>query len=57
MAVSLLCQQLPQQWPVISKKPVTWLEEIMAFTDHFDPRDYSMSLVPCTKQEERSDTA
>ena len=57
MAVSLLCQQLPQQRPVTSKKLVTWLEEIMAITDHFDPPDYSMSLVPQTKQKERSDTA
>jgi len=39
MAVGLLCQQLPQQRPVISKQPVTWLEEIMAISSHFDPPD------------------
>jgi len=37
MAIGLLCQQLPQQRPGISKQAVTWLEQLMVISGHFDP--------------------
>lgn len=48
-AGNLLCQQQPQQRPLISEKPATWFWEIMTITDHFDPPDHTVSLVPHTK--------